>query len=293
MWILIKRNLCLYFRDISDVILSLLSVFIAIGVYILFLSKMQIDMVESAVKSINIPHSDVMWLVNSWVVAGLLAITPVTSSLGGLGTLVHDLDQKIVKDFKASPVGRLKYPMSVLFSSCIIGTTMSLIPLAVYSLYIYITTGHSFTLYQYAVTLLLLIFTSVFSCSIMGFITSLIKSRQAFTSLSIIAGTLIGFLNGVYMPLGMLPEGVQTVLKFMPFGSSAVMFRSVLMSNAIDNVMGALPEGIKTSYLKTYGVRYYFGDNMIDLKWSLIYMAFWTLLALALYILSYNKRKEY
>ena len=33
---LIRRNLLLYFRDISDVILSVLSVVIAIGVYVLF-----------------------------------------------------------------------------------------------------------------------------------------------------------------------------------------------------------------------------------------------------------------
>ena len=94
---LIRRNLLLYFRDISDVILSVLSVVIAIGVYVLFLSKLQIDMVNGTVKNLNVSHKDILWLVNSWVLAGLLAITPVTSGLGGLGTLVHDMDKKITK----------------------------------------------------------------------------------------------------------------------------------------------------------------------------------------------------
>lgn len=291
---LIKRNLWLYFRDITNVILSLLSVFITIGVYILFLSKMQIDMVETAIEGMDIANKEVNWLVNSWVVAGLLAITPVTSSLGGLGTIVYDLDKKIVKDYKTSPIGRLKYPASVLISSCIIGTIMSMIPLIIYSIFIYISTGYTFTIYQYAISFLLIVFTSIFSSSIMGFVTSLLSSRSAYTSLSIIVGTLIGFLEGVYIPIGMLPEGVQNVLAFIPFGSSAVLFRCTLMPNAIDNVMGTLSEVTKTSYLKSYGIRTYIGNNVIDLKWNLSYLVCWTLLGLLLYIIRYNiKQKKY
>ena len=134
---LVKRNLLLYFRDVSDVVLSVLSVFIAIGVYVLFLSKLQIDMVNNAIKGLQISHKSVLWLVNSWVAAGLLAITPVTSGLGGLGTLVYDMDKKITKDFKSTPVGKWKYPVSILISSCIIASVMSILPLIIYDIYIY------------------------------------------------------------------------------------------------------------------------------------------------------------
>lgn len=291
---LVRRNLRLYFRDISDVILSLLSVFIAIGVYVLFLSKLQIDMVNDAVKGMNISRKDVLWLVNSWVAAGLLAITPVTSGLGGLGTLVQDMDKKITKDFKSSPVGKWKYPVSILISSCIIGTVMSILPLIIYGIYIYVSTGHGFSLQQYVLAILMIMYTSIFSCCIMGFITSLLKSRQAFTSLSIIVGTIVGFLDGVYMPVGLLPDKVQSFLKVIPFGHSAVIFRSLLMSNSINGVMGDLPKSAQKVYLKAYGVKYYVDNRELELKFSMIYMLIWAIITLFLYLISSNyKRKKF
>lgn len=289
---LIKRNLCLYFRDISDVILSVLSVFIAIGVYVLFLSKLQIDMVNDVVKEIKISHKDILWLVNSWVVSGLLAITPVTSGLGGLATLVQDFDKKIIKDFKSSPVGKWKYPISVLLSSCIISTIMSILPLIIYGIYIYLFIGHSFTVLQYAKAILMILYTSFFSCCIMGFITSLLKSRQAFTSLSVITGTIIGFLDGIYMPVGMLPDKIQAILQVIPFGHSAVVFRNILMSDAVDRVMGKLSESAQRVYLESYGVKYYFKDSALDLSFSIFYMLLWTIVALFFYLISINKKKK-
>lgn len=289
---LIRRNLLLYFRNISDVILSVLSVVIAIGVYVLFLSKLQIDMVNGTVKNLNVSHKDILWLVNSWVLAGLLAITPVTSGLGGLGTLVHDMDKKITKDFKSSPVGKWKYPLSVLISSCIIGSVMSFLPLIIYSIYIYVATGHAFSISQYVKVCLMILYTSFFSCSVMGVITSLLKSRQAFTSLSIIAGTIIGFLEGVYMPIGMLPNKVQDVLKVIPFGHCAVVFRSILMSNSIDGVMGKVPESLQREYLECYGVKYYVDDSILSIRLSIFYMLMWAIVALVLYLIRSNRKAQ-
>lgn len=128
----------------------------------------------------------------------------------------------------------------------------------------------------------------------MGFITSLLKSRQAFTSLSIIAGTIVGFLDGVYMPVGLLPDKVQSFLKVIPFGHSAVVFRNIIMSNSIDGVMGDLPKSAQEVYLKAYGVRYYVDNRELELKFSMIYMLIWTVVALFLYLVSSNyKRKKF
>lgn len=44
-----------------------------------------------------------------------------------------------------------------------------------------------------------------------------LRSSKGWSTLASISGTLVGFLGGVYLPMGFLPKGVASVLKFLPF----------------------------------------------------------------------------
>jgi len=74
---ILKRNLLNYIYDPSTVFFSFLSVFILIGVYGVFLGTFQVQQVESSVGTIE----GVNWLVNSWLVAGLLTVSSFTVPL--------------------------------------------------------------------------------------------------------------------------------------------------------------------------------------------------------------------
>ena len=63
----------------------------------------------------------------------------------------------------------------------------------------------------------------------MLFIVSFFKSQNAFGTASTVVGTLIGFLTGVYIPVGSLPEAVQGIVKVFPVSYSASFFRTVMM----------------------------------------------------------------
>ena len=86
---LIKRNLMLYFRDRTSVFFSLLSVVMVITMYILFLAELQFSNVEESVQQFA-SATEIRELVHSWILAGLLSIVPITSSLGGLVNIVAD-----------------------------------------------------------------------------------------------------------------------------------------------------------------------------------------------------------
>jgi len=72
------------------------------------------------------------------------------------------------------------------------------------------------------------------SSSIVFFIVTFIRSNNAFGAVSTVFGSIIGFLMGVYIPVGNLPEGLGTVIKIFPFSHSAVLLRQVMMSEAVD-----------------------------------------------------------
>lgn len=62
----------------------------------------------------------------------------------------------------------------------------------------------------------LIILTVIFASFMMFFMVSCFKSVNAYSTACTVIGTLIGFLTGVYIPIGNLPESVQTVVKLFP-----------------------------------------------------------------------------
>jgi len=70
----VKRNLLLFFRDKASVFFSLLAVFIIIGLYFLFLG----DLLGKGLESYG--ATGVRFLMDSWIMAGLLSVTPITTS---------------------------------------------------------------------------------------------------------------------------------------------------------------------------------------------------------------------
>ena len=67
---LIRRNLRIYVRDRAGVLLSLLSAFILLLLYLLFLGKIQVDNLEESVPGAS--SDDVGRYIGSWVYAGII-----------------------------------------------------------------------------------------------------------------------------------------------------------------------------------------------------------------------------
>ena len=128
-----KRNLKLFFRDRASVFFSLLAVFIIIGLYVLFLGDMVMMDLE------GIPGA--RFLMDSWIMAGLMAVTSVTTTMGALGIVVEDRAKGIYKDFHTSPVKRTTLVGGYLISTLVVGVVMSLVALVLSELYIVVSGG--------------------------------------------------------------------------------------------------------------------------------------------------------
>ena len=81
---LVLRNVRLFLRDRAAVFFSFLSVIIILGMYILFLGKVQRMNLPQEV--MDIEGGD--WLISSWIMAGILTVSTVTVPLGAVGNLV-------------------------------------------------------------------------------------------------------------------------------------------------------------------------------------------------------------
>jgi multidrug/hemolysin transport system permease protein len=288
---LIYRNSKIYFRDRTSVFFSMLAVLIVIVLYILFLAKLQVDTVNQQTNG-ALNGDTLSYLINSWILAGLLSITTLTSTLGALGTMVNDRYTRIVMDFKSSPLSAMTYPVSCVISSFAVGTIISVMSFAVYGGYIYFDTGYSFSIEMILKCLGLICLSAMMSAALMGFMVSFFSTISAYSSASLIIGTTIGFLNGVYVPMGSLPENIQSVLKLLPFGHIASLFRRVLMQESIDLCFNNAPDSVRKTYTLDFAVNLDWNGNEISWHISILFIVGVLIVSLILFFINFRRKKQ-
>jgi multidrug/hemolysin transport system permease protein len=256
MKVFIERNLKLFFRDRLAVFFSLMSVFIIIGLYALFLGDVWMN---NSMKELKNAQA----LMNSWLVSGLLTVTSMTTTMGAFGIMIDDKVQKINKDFDSSPIKRSSITGGYIGSSFLIGVIMSLVMAVVAEIYIVHSGGEWLTPMACIKVFLLILLTTLTNTSLVCFVVSFFKSHSAFSTASSILGTLIGFLTGIYLPIGTLPESVQTVIKAFPVSHGASLFRQVLMEVPMRNSFGGIPSIYLEEFKEYLGVSFRFGGHEV------------------------------
>lgn len=254
---LIKRNLLVFFRDKSSVFFSLLSVFIIIGLYALFLG----DVMEDGLEYLG---ENARYIISTWIMAGILSVTTITTCMGALGIMVEDRAKNTLKDFTVSPIRRSTITGSYILSAFIISVIMSLIALILAIIYILSRGGEMYSAVE-LVRIFGVIFLSVIANgSIILFIVVFFKSLNAYSVASTIIGTIIGFLMGIYIPVGSLPSSVQTFIKFFPPSHSAALFRDVMMDHALSNAFLGVSSQSLQSFKEFMGITLPIGNITND-----------------------------
>jgi len=280
----ITRNLKIFFRDKSAVFFSLLAVFIIIALYVLFLG----DMVAGSVPDVQNPR----FLMDSWIMAGLLAVISITTTMGAFEIMVNDKSRNISKDFYSAPLKRSAIGGGYIISAFIIGIIMSLVALVLIELYIISGGGSILPLGSLLQTLALIILSVVSSSSMVFFLVSFFKSQNAFSTAATIIGTLIGFLTGIYIPISALPESVRLVIKIFPVSHSAVLFRQIFMRVPISLSFEGAPEQTVLSFKESIGVVFNFGETIVTPLASIIYLVFTAVLFFSLAVLNISRKSR-
>lgn len=229
-----KRNFLCFFRDRQAVLFSLITVFIVLMLYLLFLRD----------TLITVDTEGMAQLTDAWVLSGITAIVSVTSSAGSLQTMIDDRTTGRYKDFMMTSMSSIKITLGYILSTFAVGLTMSLITLAISVTYLTIT-GCPLSLYGVLMTLLFTIPAAFSSSVIIYAMTSFLKSAGAFSGFFTIVSVLIGFLTGIYMPMGAMPDFMYVIGTFVPATQMAMIFRQFLSGDALESVFaGADPSAL-------------------------------------------------
>lgn len=284
---LVKRNVKLYLRDKAAVFFSFLSIVIILLLYILFLGKMQNDSIAEYFGD----NPNNAWLVSSWIMAGILTVSTITVPLGAIGNLIDDRHNEILNDFYVSPINRNTLALSYLIGAWVIGALMVSINLVVGLIYVVIQGGDIPSLFQFLKLFGLMMLSIMSFSSFFFYISLFMKTRNAYGTLSTLIGTFIGFLGGIYIPIGQLGENVQKVMNAIPVAHAVTIMRRVYMEGAIDAIFSGLEPEYYEAYANMFGLTIFFGDYEMQGYQMILSLVLFMIVFYGLSVLRLSKNK--
>lgn len=243
---LLKRNFILYFRNRSGVFFSLLGALISFLLYIIFLQKNLTDSWSQLPNSTN--------LLNNWLMGGTLAVTGMTTSFTALKQMVQDRENQVDQDLFLTDLGNWGLQASYLISSIVISFVMQVFMYAVMSFYF----KESPVISHLPEIALIMLLSSLLSSLVNVLLIYRFQSVDSLGKLATIVGTASGFLVGTYIPIGVLPDFAQIIMKCTPATYIASLYRQVLMK-----------EPLETTFTGNSGLLQEFQEKMgIQINWQ-------------------------
>ena len=219
---LLKRNFILYFRNRSGVFFSLLGALTSFLLYIIFLQKNLTDAWSQLPDNTNI--------LNNWLMGGTLAVTGITTSFTALTQMVQDRENQVDQDLFLTDLGSWGLQVSYLISSIIISFVMQVFMFAVMGLYF----KESPVISHLPEIALIMLLSSLLSSLINILLIYRFQSVDSLGKLATIVGTASGFLVGTYVPIGVLPDFAQIIMKCTPATYIASLYRQILMKERLE-----------------------------------------------------------
>jgi len=243
---LIKRHMLRFLRDRAAVFFSFLSILIMLALYFLFIGQQytsgtEMEQLDEGLKT---------YLTIGIMMGGILVINTVSLSMGNI---IMDLEQHKLDGFLVTPVRRYKLILSYYIAAILVTGVLSLLMWGLTILYVGMMGGYWYPFWTIlAASGYILLFTLI-SSSFMIYLTTLLKSVNAFGTLSGVLGTFIGFVSGIYMPLFILGKAMTHVASFVPFTHMTIILRNVLLQEPYRIIEEKFPPEAMESIRLSYG----------------------------------------
>ncbi len=252
LWQLVKRNILVYLRNSTTVIFSLMAPVLILVIYTLFMGDIQVDMLDGVMTGVpDVSDETMKMIVNAWMIPGIVAISCLTVALNGMLVMIEDKERGTVNDFTASPLKPVTRLLSYVIAAFILTFTICLVFLMIGMTYLAITTGVYFSIAAFFELVGILLLSSLSAVLGLMCIMTFFKTIMGVSAFTGIFSALIGFLIGAYLPVSMLPMGIQNLANLIPGSYSTGLFRRIFMNALFEQTTDLSPafvEQIKDVY---------------------------------------------
>ncbi len=270
---IVRRNLRLFFRDRMNVFFSLLGAIILFVLYTLFLARLQTDGLGDTFPDAT--DAEIRAFVDTWMFAGIVMLSTITTGLGALATLVDDGESGRFRDFLVSPIARWQLVLGYLTAAVVVAVVMSMVVLTISILYLGLVDGT----WLDPPTIIQIAGITVLCCAgftaLSALVVSFIRTNAAFSGFATVIGTVLGFVAGAYIPVGSLPLAVASTINALPFAQGAMLLRREFTADTLAGMVGTNAEAAD-AIREFYGIDAYVGDLIVPAS-----IAFGVLVAMA------------
>ena len=281
---LVKRNVKLYFKDKVTFFTSLITPFILLILFVLFLNNVYKDMVDSILSqaSITTTNSIKNSIVASWFIASILSTSSITVSFCSATLMVNDKINKSAQDIDVAPVSK-KVVFLAYFCSTFISTMIVMGCILVIGFVFIAIVGWYLSFVSIlkiiGAVILLTLFGSALACIIFTFI----KSSGGMSAIATLISSCYGFLSGAYTPLSQYPKTVANLLGFNPGLYGNCILKSSFMLDPI-NAISNLPKEIKNAFETNFDLSYSFFNNHVSTELCYIILSIVVVALLSIFI---------
>ncbi len=283
LFILIKRNIRLFFRDKGMFFTSLVTPAILLILYATFLSNVYRESYVTG--ETPLPADVVDGLVSGQLVSSLLAVCCVTIAFCSNFLMVQDRANGCAKDLLASPVKAHSLALSYYIASFFSTLLMSFAAAGLGLCYMAVA-GWYLTAADVFFTLLDVLLLVLFGTALSSLINFFLSSQGQIAAVGTIVSAGYGFICGAYMPIYSFSSVLQKIVAFLPGTYGTSLFRNHLMQGAIEELANRGMGAETTELLRdiTDCNLYFFGER-VEVWVMYLVLALTTLLLLGAYIL--------
>lgn len=259
------RNLKQYLRDTGAIFFSLLSMFIVIILMFFFLGDVNVENITDILSQFpgRDPEQDrqnAKLLVLAWTCAGIVSINAVTVTQASLSYMIRDRETGKLASIYTAPVSRLSVAAGYVLAAWTASVIVCYATLLVTQLYCVTQGLPPLSLLSHIRLLGMIAANSFTYASLMYLVAVLVKSEGAWGGLGTIIGTLVGFLGGIYFPIGALSKPIATIMKCTPVIYGTALFRREMTDQICEKTFHGIPAEVVTEYDRIMGMTLTIGD---------------------------------
>ena len=181
-----------------------------------------------------------------------------------IGIMVEDEVKKKLGSFYVSPVNRIIFVMGYISAAVIMAIIMCLLTVFVGEVYFSVIGADLLSASQFLKILCYIVLNVFTSSCMVFFILNFVHTQSALSGLGTIIGTLVGFMSAIYLPMGMLPDKVQTVLKCFPMVHGSSFLRDIFTSDILIKTFENCPQKVIDEYKEYMGMTLTYHNDIIS-----------------------------
>ena len=270
------RSLELFFRDRVSVIMALFAEIIIMVLYILFMRDNLLETFAEIDRTGEI--------TDTWMLAGILGITPLTASMSAYAVMIEDKSRKRNMDIGISPLGKTSIALGYITGAALAGVIMSAAVFFISEIYVFIRYDSIAGAGNIAAIYVLILINSLCCAVIVMLPVSFLRSCTALAGCCTILGALIGFMTGIYLPVGSLSDSVALLIKLFPISHGVVPFRALMTEPTISKAMDLESEAAQ-EFTEYMGIRLTWQESALCYETDVLVLLGFAALCLALILI--------